>query len=163
MEWQNDKHCKKTGIAFTAWLPFLTAFYIIYQLYIWCRGYWIIGITSIWNGELKMWSESGVSSVQLESPALLSPGLGHLKRCSEKGRPEELGLGPVRFESQSHCKMDRLHPGPYDKGYSRKRPREHSLDCTDRESPPHAAFKRHFMPLFLNLTDCLVNSSHTGQ
>ncbi|KAG7282750.1 hypothetical protein CRUP_029958, partial [Coryphaenoides rupestris] len=63
--------------------------------------------------------------------SLMAVRLGHFKRRSEKGRPGEVVLGPVRLESQALCKTDRLQPGPYDKGYSRKRPRERSLDCTD--------------------------------
>ncbi|CAL8282252.1 unnamed protein product [Merluccius merluccius] len=50
-------------------------------------------------------------------------------RRSEKGRLGEVGPGPARLESQSLCKTER--PGPYDKSYSRKRPRERSLDRID--------------------------------
>lgn len=73
-------------------------------------------------------------------PMVFSPGLGHFKRRSEKGRPGEVGLGPPRLESQALCKTERLQPGPYDKSYSRKKTRERSLDRTDRESPSHAAY-----------------------
>lgn len=40
-------------------------------------------------------------------------------------------MGLPRLESQAVCKTERLQPGPYDKSYSRKRPRERSLDRTD--------------------------------
>ncbi|XP_059892690.1 KAT8 regulatory NSL complex subunit 1-like isoform X2 [Gadus macrocephalus] len=63
--------------------------------------------------------------------SLMAVRLGHFKRRSEKGRPGETSLGPARLESQALCKTERLQPGPYDKSYSRKRPRERSLDRTD--------------------------------
>uniref|UniRef100_A0A8C7ZJL9 PEHE domain-containing protein n=1 Tax=Oryzias sinensis TaxID=183150 RepID=A0A8C7ZJL9_9TELE len=45
-------------------------------------------------------------------------------------------LGAARLEGQAGCKTERLHTlstplGPYDKSYSRKRLREHSLERTD--------------------------------
>jgi len=93
------------------------------------------------------------------NPALIPrfppPGPNHFKRRPEKGRPGEVGLGPVHLESKALQKPERLQPGPYDKGYSRKRSRERWLDLTDCESPPQAAFKCNFMSLFLTLTDCL--------
>ncbi|KAJ3607918.1 hypothetical protein NHX12_024969 [Muraenolepis orangiensis] len=63
--------------------------------------------------------------------SLMAVRLGHFKRRSEKGgRPGE--AGPARAESPALCKAERqLQPGPYDKSYSRKRPRERSLDRTD--------------------------------
>lgn len=49
-------------------------------------------------------------------------------------------LNAARLEGHAVCKMERLQGlstplGPYDKNYSRKRLREHSLDRADSESP----------------------------
>lgn len=48
-------------------------------------------------------------------------------------------LNTARLEGQAVCKTERLQTlstplGPFDKNYSRKRLREHSLDRTDCES-----------------------------
>lgn len=57
-------------------------------------------------------------------------------------------LGAARLEGQAGCKTERLHTlstplGPYDKNYSRKRLREHSLERTDCECfPPETPSQR---------------------
>ncbi|XP_041830388.1 KAT8 regulatory NSL complex subunit 1-like isoform X3 [Melanotaenia boesemani] len=70
-------------------------------------------------------------------------GLSHFKNRSEKPRTLDSGVGSssavlstARLEGQAGCKTERLHGlstslGPYDRNYSRKRIREHSLDRTD--------------------------------
>lgn len=71
-------------------------------------------------------------------------GLGHYKNRGDKQRAVESsgGSGAIlntsRLESQPVCKTERLQApstslGPYDKNYSRKRLREHSLDRNDSE------------------------------
>lgn len=73
-------------------------------------------------------------------------GLGHYKNRAEKQRTAESSAGSsssavlntARLEGQAVCKTERLQTistplGPYDKNYSRKRLREHSLDRTDSE------------------------------
>lgn len=74
-------------------------------------------------------------------------GLGHYKNRAEKPRTVESSVGSsssavlntARLEGQAVCKIERLQAhstplGPFDKNYSRKRLREHSLDRTDCES-----------------------------
>ncbi|XP_030255892.1 KAT8 regulatory NSL complex subunit 1 isoform X5 [Sparus aurata] len=70
-------------------------------------------------------------------------GLGHYKNRAEKPRTAESSVGSssavlntARLEGQAVCKTERLQAlstplGPFDKNYSRKRLREHSLDRTD--------------------------------
>ncbi|XP_029312904.1 KAT8 regulatory NSL complex subunit 1-like isoform X2 [Cottoperca gobio] len=73
-------------------------------------------------------------------------GLGHYKNRAEKLRTVDSSVGSgssssavlntARLEGQAVCKTERLQGlstplGPYDKNYSRKRLREHSLDRTD--------------------------------
>lgn len=76
-------------------------------------------------------------------------GLGHYKNRAEKQRSVDSNtagssggagglLAAARLEGQAGCKTERLHTlstplGPYDKNYSRKRLREHSLERTDCE------------------------------
>lgn len=70
-------------------------------------------------------------------------GLGHYKNRAEKLRTVDGGsssavLNATRLEGPGVCKTERLQAlstplGPYDKNYSRKRLREHSLDRTDCE------------------------------
>lgn len=75
-------------------------------------------------------------------------GLGH-KRSAEKSRTVDSSVGgggggssgvmnAARLEGQAVCKTERLQAistplGPYDKNYSRKRIREHSLERADCE------------------------------
>lgn len=73
-------------------------------------------------------------------------GLGHYKNRAEKQRTVDSSVGTssavlntARLEGQAVCKTERLQAlstplGPFDKNYSRKRLREHSLDRTDCES-----------------------------
>ncbi|XP_076007679.1 KAT8 regulatory NSL complex subunit 1-like isoform X2 [Genypterus blacodes] len=73
----------------------------------------------------------------------LVTGLGHYKSRADKQRAADSSVGSssavlnaARLEGQSMCKTERLPGlstplGPYDKSYSRKRLREHSLDRTD--------------------------------
>lgn len=87
----------------------------------------------IYSSKIKMWLIPGVA------------GLGHYKNRAEKQRTAESGAGSssavlntARLEGQAVCKTERLQTistplGPYDKNYSRKRLREHSLDRTDSE------------------------------
>ncbi|XP_072230113.1 KAT8 regulatory NSL complex subunit 1-like isoform X3 [Leuresthes tenuis] len=75
--------------------------------------------------------------------SLMAVRLGHFKNRSEKPRAADGSAGggsgvlsAARLEGQAGCKTERLHGlstplGPYDKNYSRKRLREHSLDRTD--------------------------------
>ncbi|XP_044035931.1 KAT8 regulatory NSL complex subunit 1-like isoform X2 [Siniperca chuatsi] len=70
-------------------------------------------------------------------------GLGHYKNRAEKPRTVDSSVGSssavlnaARLEGQAVCKTERLQAlttplGPFDKNYSRKRLREHSLDRTD--------------------------------
>ncbi|XP_028423605.1 KAT8 regulatory NSL complex subunit 1 isoform X2 [Perca flavescens] len=73
-------------------------------------------------------------------------GLSHYKNRAEKQRTADSSVGSsssssavlntARLEGQAVCKLERLQGlstplGPYDKNYSRKRLREHSLDRTD--------------------------------
>ncbi|XP_073345346.1 KAT8 regulatory NSL complex subunit 1 isoform X2 [Pagrus major] len=70
-------------------------------------------------------------------------GLGHYKNRAEKPRTADSSVGSssavlntARLEGQAVCKTERLQTlstplGPFDKNYSRKRLREHSLDRTD--------------------------------
>lgn len=74
-------------------------------------------------------------------------GLGHYKNRAEKPRTADSSVGggsssavlnTPRLEGQTVCKTERLQAisttlGPFDKNYSRKRLREHSLDRTDSE------------------------------
>ncbi|XP_034413863.1 KAT8 regulatory NSL complex subunit 1-like isoform X2 [Cyclopterus lumpus] len=73
-------------------------------------------------------------------------GLGHYKNRAEKPRTADgsvggAGLNAARLEGHAACKSERLQGlstslGPYDKNYSRKRLREHSLDRTDTSPKP---------------------------
>lgn len=90
--------------------------------------------------------------------SLMAVRLGHYKNRAEKPRTAESGVGggggggggssssggssstavlnTARLEGQAVCKTERLQAlstplGPYDKNYSRKRLREHSMDRTD--------------------------------
>ncbi|XP_047464865.1 KAT8 regulatory NSL complex subunit 1-like isoform X2 [Mugil cephalus] len=84
--------------------------------------------------------------------AVSAAGLGHYKNRAEKPRTVDGSMGgggggggssggggvlsTARLEGQAVCKTDRLQGlstplGPYDKNYSRKRLREHSLDRSD--------------------------------
>ncbi|XP_069016119.1 KAT8 regulatory NSL complex subunit 1-like isoform X2 [Embiotoca jacksoni] len=80
--------------------------------------------------------------------SLMAVRLGHYKNRVEKPRAADGGVGvggsssgggmlnTPRLEGQTVCKMERLQGlstplGPYDKNYSRKRLREHSLDRAD--------------------------------
>ncbi|XP_029953305.1 KAT8 regulatory NSL complex subunit 1 isoform X2 [Salarias fasciatus] len=79
--------------------------------------------------------------------SLMAVRLGHYKNRSEKPRPVDSGvaaaagssssvLNSARLEGPAVCKTERLQGlagslGPYDKNYSRKRLREHSLDRAD--------------------------------
>uniref|UniRef100_A0A1A7YQR0 KAT8 regulatory NSL complex subunit 1 n=1 Tax=Iconisemion striatum TaxID=60296 RepID=A0A1A7YQR0_9TELE len=75
--------------------------------------------------------------------SLMAVRLSHYKNRVEKQRTVDSSvsssatvLSMPRLDSQSGCKTERLHGltspfGPYDKNYSRKRFREHSLDRTD--------------------------------
>ncbi|XP_026170786.1 KAT8 regulatory NSL complex subunit 1 isoform X1 [Mastacembelus armatus] len=75
--------------------------------------------------------------------SLMAVRLGHYKNRAEKPRTAESSMGSssavlnsARLEPQAVCKTERLQAlpttlGPYDKSYSRKRLREHSLDRTD--------------------------------
>ncbi|XP_027145075.1 KAT8 regulatory NSL complex subunit 1 isoform X4 [Larimichthys crocea] len=72
-------------------------------------------------------------------------GLGHYKNRAEKPRTADSSVGgssssavlnTPRLEGQAVCKTERLQAistplGPFDKNYSRKRLREHSLDRAD--------------------------------
>ncbi|MEQ2196330.1 hypothetical protein XENOCAPTIV_014772 [Xenoophorus captivus] len=80
-------------------------------------------------------------------PILSFPdGLSHYKNRIDKQRTVDGSLGSnssssavlsmPRLDNQGGCKTERLHTlstplGPYDKNYSRKRLREHSLDRAD--------------------------------
>lgn len=99
-------------------------------------------------------------------------GLGH-KRSAEKSRTVDSSVGgggvmnAARLEGQAVCKTERLQAistplGPYDKNYSRKRIREHSLERADCElhvcsrdcfnlrshqwNPPDFSFLSFFLP-----------------
>ncbi|XP_072312768.1 KAT8 regulatory NSL complex subunit 1-like isoform X2 [Eucyclogobius newberryi] len=70
--------------------------------------------------------------------SLMAVRLGHYKsrvkqRSVDSGGSSSAALNPSRLDSQ--CKSERLQTstplGPYDKSFSRKRLREHSLDRTD--------------------------------
>lgn len=55
------------------------------------------------------------------------------------GGSSSAALSAARLDGQAVCKAERLQAlsnplGPYDKNYSRKRLREHSLDRTDCKS-----------------------------
>ncbi|XP_034563412.1 KAT8 regulatory NSL complex subunit 1-like isoform X3 [Notolabrus celidotus] len=78
--------------------------------------------------------------------SLMAVRLGHYKNRAEKQRTVDSSGGGVgsssavlnaaRLEGQAVCKAERLQGlstplGPYDKNYSRKRLREHSLDRSD--------------------------------
>ncbi|KAF7665101.1 hypothetical protein LDENG_00155350 [Lucifuga dentata] len=73
--------------------------------------------------------------------SLMAVRLGHYKSRAEKQRAVDSAgssavLNTARLETQNVCKTERLQglstpPGPYDKSYSRKRIREHSLDRSD--------------------------------
>ncbi|KAG8008831.1 KAT8 regulatory NSL complex subunit 1 [Nibea albiflora] len=80
--------------------------------------------------------------------SLMAVRLGHYKNRAEKPRTAESSVGgggsssssavlnTPRLEGQAVCKTERLQAistplGPFDKNYSRKRLREHSLDRTD--------------------------------
>ncbi|XP_061564038.1 KAT8 regulatory NSL complex subunit 1-like isoform X2 [Cololabis saira] len=75
--------------------------------------------------------------------SLMAVRLGHYKNRAEKSRTVDSSMGSssavlstARLEGQAGCKTERLHGhstslGPYDKSYSRKRLREHSLDRAD--------------------------------
>ncbi|KAK2820091.1 hypothetical protein Q5P01_023050 [Channa striata] len=75
--------------------------------------------------------------------SLMAVRLGHYKNRAEKQRTVDASIGSssavlntARLEGQAVCKTERLQAlstplGPYDKNYSRKRLREHSLDRTD--------------------------------
>ncbi|XP_030019433.1 KAT8 regulatory NSL complex subunit 1 isoform X2 [Sphaeramia orbicularis] len=75
--------------------------------------------------------------------SLMAVRLGHYKSRGEKPRTLESSvssssavMNTPRLETQPVCKTERLQAistplGPYDKNYSRKRLREHSLDRTD--------------------------------
>nr|XP_020460301.1 KAT8 regulatory NSL complex subunit 1 [Monopterus albus] len=75
--------------------------------------------------------------------SLMAVRLGHYKNRAEKPRTKDSSvsssgavLNTARLEGQSMCQAERLQAlstslGPYDKNYSRKRLREHSLDRTD--------------------------------
>ncbi|KAF6727180.1 KAT8 regulatory NSL complex subunit 1 [Oryzias melastigma] len=79
--------------------------------------------------------------------SLMAVRLGHYKNRAEKQRSVDSNtagssggagglLAAARLEGQAGCKTERLHTlstplGPYDKNYSRKRLREHSLERTD--------------------------------
>ncbi|CAJ1080003.1 KAT8 regulatory NSL complex subunit 1-like isoform X2 [Xyrichtys novacula] len=75
--------------------------------------------------------------------SLMAVRLGHFKNRAEKQRTMDSGVGSsssvlnaTRLEGQAVCKAERLQGlstplGPYDKNYSCKRLREHSLDRTD--------------------------------
>ncbi|KAM7370400.1 hypothetical protein PAMP_009953 [Pampus punctatissimus] len=81
--------------------------------------------------------------------SLMAVRLGHYKNRAEKLRSVDASVGggtssssssavlnTARLEGQTVCKTERLQAvssplGPYDKNYSRKRLREHSLDRTD--------------------------------
>lgn len=76
---------------------------------------------------------------------LFSAGLGHYKNRAEKQRMMDGAMSSStsvlhtpRLEAQGLCKAERLQAlnsplGPYDRNYSRKRLREHSLERTDCE------------------------------
>lgn len=80
-------------------------------------------------------------------------GLSHYKNRIDKQRTVDGSMGSSssallsmpRLDNQGGCKTERLHTlstplGPYDKNYSRKRLREHSLERADSEFPlthPH--------------------------
>ncbi|TKS89390.1 KAT8 regulatory NSL complex subunit 1 MLL1/MLL complex subunit KANSL1 MSL1 -like protein 1 [Collichthys lucidus] len=77
--------------------------------------------------------------------SLMAVRLGHYKNRAEKPRTADSSVGgssssavlnTPRLEGQAVCKTERLQAistplGPFDKNYSRKRLREHSLDRTD--------------------------------
>ncbi|KAL6094397.1 kansl1 [Pungitius sinensis] len=73
--------------------------------------------------------------------SLMAVRLGHYKNRAEKPRTMDSSVGggaltAARLEGQAVCKTERLQGlslplGPYDKNYSRKRLREHSLDRAD--------------------------------
>ncbi|KAM9837657.1 KAT8 regulatory NSL complex subunit 1-like isoform 2-T2 [Aulostomus maculatus] len=75
--------------------------------------------------------------------SLMAVRLSHYKNRAEKPRTMDGGvgssssvLGASRLEGQAVCKTERLQGlstplGPYDRNYSRKRLREHSLERTD--------------------------------
>ncbi|XP_023149246.1 KAT8 regulatory NSL complex subunit 1 isoform X1 [Amphiprion ocellaris] len=79
--------------------------------------------------------------------SLMAVRLGHYKNRAEKPRTVDSSVGggggsssavlnTARLEGQALCKTERLQTvttplGPYDKNYSRKRLREHSLDRAD--------------------------------
>ncbi|XP_073345348.1 KAT8 regulatory NSL complex subunit 1 isoform X4 [Pagrus major] len=75
--------------------------------------------------------------------SLMAVRLGHYKNRAEKPRTADSSVGSssavlntARLEGQAVCKTERLQTlstplGPFDKNYSRKRLREHSLDRTD--------------------------------
>lgn len=76
---------------------------------------------------------------------LFSAGLGHYKNRAEKQRMMDGAMSSStsvlhtpRLEGQGLCKAERLQApttplGPYDRSYSRKRLREHSLERADCE------------------------------
>lgn len=92
-------------------------------------------------------------------------GLGHYKNRAEKQRTVDSSVGgggggggssssavlnTARLEGQAVCKTERLQAlstplGPYDKNYSRKRLREHSLDRTDCKSYVNEACGRKYI------------------
>ncbi|XP_041818804.1 KAT8 regulatory NSL complex subunit 1-like isoform X2 [Chelmon rostratus] len=74
--------------------------------------------------------------------SLMAVRLSHYKNRAEKPRAADSSVGgsavlnAARLEGQTVCKTERLQTlstplGPFDKNYSRKRLREHSLDRTD--------------------------------
>lgn len=85
---------------------------------------------------------------------LFSAGLGHYKNRAEKQRMMDGAMSSStsvlhtpRLEAQSLCKAERLQAlntplGPYDRNYSRKRLREHSLERPDCEFLKKAGPKR---------------------
>lgn len=94
-------------------------------------------------------SEKPSSTPRLITIMWLVPGvagLSHYKNRAEKPRTADSSVGSsssvvtaARLEGHAVCKTERLQAlstplGPFDKNYSRKRLREHSLDRTDCES-----------------------------
>ena len=103
-------------------------------------------------------------------------GLGHYKNRAEKLRPVDSSgggsssavLNAARLEGQAVYKAERLqglstpHLVPYDKNYSRKRLREHSLDRTDSESLTDELSNTIISVALINLSRAVPNDFFTS-
>lgn len=103
------------------------------------------------NLKLLIWKLTSTPRLTTMWPFPGVAGLGHYKNRAEKPRTADSSVGSTsavlntaRLEGQAVCKTERLQAlstplGPFDKNYSRKRLREHSLDRTDCESSMNEA------------------------